>query len=633
MDNEKTTNNIDNNVDNEIYECLNPSNPKSFFLFAGAGSGKTRSLVNVLERFKDKHGKDFRLYRKRIAIITYTNAAADEIIRRLEYDDIFQVSTIHSFAWELIKPFTKDIKSWLKTDLKNDIAGIQQEQSKSRDLKNKTSIERARKIESKQKRLQSLDKITKFIYNPNGDNISKDSLNHTEVISITSNFIKTKSLMQDIVISLFPVILVDESQDTKKEMVEALFKLQANKKDFFSLGLFGDMMQRIYGDGKASLDKDLPDDWQKPSKQINHRSDQRIIQLINDIRKDADNQIQIPRSEKAQGYVRLFISDRHANKRGIEQLVTEKMIEQTGDALWNLEGNNVKCLILEHHMAASRLGFLDLYEPLYKNDKLKTSLLNGSLSGLNLFIKIVLPLVEANRKKDKFSIARIVKEHCFLLSKEHLINSKEQSKNIGKVNEDVTSLLALWSNNQDPRLTDILELIKQSALFEIPYPLNIIISSSDDSSEKKEHEETDQEEETDDIIESWDKALQTKFSQVEKYAEYFSEKSQFDTHQGVKGLQYPRVMVILDDEEARGFLFSYDKLFGAIDLSKTDKENIKDGKESSIDRTRRLFYVACSRAEHSLAVVAYTSNPEAVKNTAINKGWFSDKEIEIIRIK
>ena len=41
-------------VDDEIYSCLDLDNPKSFFLFAGAGSGKTRSLVEVLKRFREK---------------------------------------------------------------------------------------------------------------------------------------------------------------------------------------------------------------------------------------------------------------------------------------------------------------------------------------------------------------------------------------------------------------------------------------------------------------------------------------------------------------------------------------------------------------------------------------------------
>ena len=251
-------NNMDNHVDKEIYACLNPNQPKSFFLFAGAGSGKTSSLVNVLKEFKKEYGHNYRLYRQRIAIVTYTNAATNEIKRRLEFDPIFEVSTIHSFAWELIKHYTNDIKIWLKEDLEADLIKLQGEQSRSRDLNNKSSVDRARKIESKKNRLQNLDQIRKFTYNPNGDNVTKASLNHAEVISITANFIETKPLMQDIVVSIFPVILVDESQDTKKEMITALFALQQSKKDSFLLGLFGDMMQRIYADGKEKLDQNLP---------------------------------------------------------------------------------------------------------------------------------------------------------------------------------------------------------------------------------------------------------------------------------------------------------------------------------------------------------------------------------------
>jgi len=41
--------------------CLNLDSPKSFFLFAGAGSGKTRALVEAMQMFRKKYGQDFRL--------------------------------------------------------------------------------------------------------------------------------------------------------------------------------------------------------------------------------------------------------------------------------------------------------------------------------------------------------------------------------------------------------------------------------------------------------------------------------------------------------------------------------------------------------------------------------------------
>ena len=89
-------------------------------------------------------------------------------------------------------------------------------------------------------------------------------------------------------------------------------------------------------------------------------------------------------------------------------------------------------------------------------------------------------------------------------------------------------------------------------------------------------------------------------------------------------------MVIMDDAQARGFLFSYEKLFGAKAQSETDIKNKREGKDTSITRTARLFYVACTRAQKSLAVVAYTENVESVKDTALSNHWFSEDEIYML---
>ena len=71
----------DHEVNREITACLNVEQPKSFFLFAGAGSGKTRALVTALDRLRSSSGKRMRLHGQQVAVITYTNAACDEIKR------------------------------------------------------------------------------------------------------------------------------------------------------------------------------------------------------------------------------------------------------------------------------------------------------------------------------------------------------------------------------------------------------------------------------------------------------------------------------------------------------------------------------------------------------------------------
>lgn len=622
------TNNIDAPIDDLIFESIKPTSPKSFFLFAGAGSGKTRTLVNVLERFKVKFGKNYKLKNKRIAIITYTNAAADEISHRLEYSSIFSISTIHSFCWELIKTFTSDIKVWIAQNLNIEISELEEQQSRSRDLNNKTSISRAQKIESKKNRLQALENIQKFIYNPNGDNITKDSLNHSEVISITADFIKSKELFKQILINRFPVVLIDESQDTKKELIDALFELQIHNDGKFTLGLFGDTMQRIYADGKENLGMELPDSWVKPAKKMNHRSKSRVIDLINKIRKDIDGQEQLPRIENEGGIVRFFAVSRANDKFKIEEQIRQIMEKETNDEKWVGDVSDVMTLTLEHHMAARRMGFSTFFDPLYAVDKLKTGLLDGSSASINFFTKIILPLYNAHLISNKFEIATIVKQHSHLVNKQALQNEDNKLDILHSTNEKVNVLLSLWNEDNHPSLSDILKKIQETNLFKVTSTLKLVSQRVGIDSDK--NFEDDETMEDDEVLVAWDEAMKANFSEIIKYNEYINEKSKFGTHQGVKGLEFDRVMVIIDDEESRGFMFSYDKLFGVKPLTSTDQKNVDEGKETGIDRTLRLFYVACSRAKESLAIVCYSDVPKELKRNVVNYNWFSESEVVLI---
>ena len=615
-------------VNDEIYSCLDFDNPKSFFLFAGAGTGKTRCLVEVLTRFRGEKVERLQKGAKKIAIITYTNAACDEIKSRLDFDNAFHVSTIHSFAWELIKPYTNDIREYIRTSLKEDIADLEGKQARAKSETSKTYIDRARKIASKSKRLAALDTINKFTYNPNGDNVGRDSLSHAEVISIAADFVQNRPLMQSILVRKYPVLLIDESQDTKKELMNAFFKVQEEKSDCFTLGMFGDTMQRIYTDGKPDLGEGIPDSWAKPAKTINYRCPKRILRLINRIRSDADGQEQQP-NKNEEGVVRLFIVDtsQSVDKTQIETQAMKSMAESTRDPGWSSSSSAVKVLTLEHHMAAARGGFSAFFDPLYAVDKFKTGLLDGTLSGVSFFARQVLPLVEAKSAGDKFTVTSIVRKYSSLLKKDSLKASEQPLGIIRAAGEAVAELYSLWEEGTDPSLREILRTIRRTGLFQVPDALNPIAERlvqdevvGDDPDDA----------ELDPVIEAWEAALQCPFSRFKEYVKYISDESRFGTHQGIKGLQFPRVMVILDDEESRGFLFSYEKLFGAKPLSDTDRRNEAEGKETTIERTRRLFYVTCSRAEESLAIVAYTSNCKKLEKYALEQNWFANDEIVFI---
>jgi DNA helicase-2/ATP-dependent DNA helicase PcrA len=612
-------------VNDEIYSCLDLDNPKSFFLFAGAGSGKTRSLVEVLEKFQEKNVHTLRKRGQKVAIITYTNAARDEIKRRLEFDSSFHVSTIHSFAWDLINPYRQDIKAWIGATLEAGIADLLEKQAKAKGTATKTYLDRASKVESKQRRLAALPEIKKFIYSPNGDNAGRDALQHTEVIQIAAFFVLNKPLMRNILVRKYPILLIDESQDTNKELIDAFFSVQDEMQSCFSLGMFGDVMQRIYFDGKSDLGENIPDSWARPVKTINYRCPRRVIQLINKVRLDADGQQQESGKDE-EGVIRLFIVDsgQTVDKEAVERSIVAAMAECTGDTDWSLAASAVKVLTLEHHMAASRGGFSVFFEPLYKVDKCKTGLLDGTLSGVPLFSKQILPLVKAKTSGDEFAVAKIVREHSPLLRKDILKANEEQIKNVRLARDAVANVCSLWDDDKNPSLADVLGKIYETRLFVIPEVL-VPIARRFGLGENPPDDEA--EERSDSVLEAWDKAVQCLFSQFEEYVKYVSDESKFGTHQGIKGLEFPRVMVILDDADARGRWFGYEKLFGAKEPSETDLNNEAEGKETGIDRTRRLFYVTCSRAEKSLAVVAYTKEPALVKDHVLSQEWFSEDEV------
>jgi DNA helicase-2/ATP-dependent DNA helicase PcrA len=98
-------------------------------------------------------------------------------------------------------------------------------------------------------------------------------------------------------------------------------------------------------------------------------------------------------------------------------------------------------------------------------------------------------------------------------------------------------------------------------------------------------------------------------SQLLAYHNYILERSPFWTQQGIKGAEFNRVLVVLDDAEGTHNQFSYEKYLGLQAPSDTDLNNLKEGKETVVDRTRRLFYVSCTRALKDLAVVLFTGDP------------------------
>lgn len=417
----------------------------------------------------------------------------------------------------------------------------------------------------------------------------------------------------------FPFLLIDESQDTNKHLISSIFKVQIENENSFCVGLLGDMMQRVYFDGQENLHEIIPDSWKTPQKVLNHRCPKRIVDLLNLVRAGVDGQYQESRTDAKQGIVRLFIAGCEIEKKNeLEEEVRHHMMDVCEDEGWGDE-NTVQTLILEHHMAAYRLGFASFFIPIYKVDKYRTGLLDASIPEVSILWKVILPVVKGMRKDDEFSIISLVRKYSELYDKEKIMNSENQIQYLKMISRKIDNLFSLWDNENDPTIGEVFKLLSEIEVF--PLSQVIIDSLVLYNPIGKVFENLSEE------LNCWLNVFEVKFSEVEKYFLYVTGASGFETHQGVKGLEYRRVFTILDDSASSGFMFKYDKLFGVAPLTPKDKENIKAGKDSAVSRPQRLFYVACSRAKDSLAVLSYSQDLMQVKKHAIDSKWFDESEI------
>lgn len=515
--------NADNNIDLQLKECVSNEKRKSFFLFAGAGSGKTYSLVKLLENIQNVWGNKLMREHRQVAVITYTNAATDEIMRRIDYNPLFHVSTIHSFVWDSIKTYQKDIKARYLQRLQANIDELQAKIDATKNKETKTYKANQEKINHLIERKEAKEKIDKFIYNPNGDNLKANSLNHSDVIEIGTQMLQVNLLLQQIITQQYPFMLIDESQDTRSGLVDAFFTIQKNFPNDFTLGLIGDIKQRIYMDGKADIKNLIPADWEKPEKVMNYRCSKRIIQLANKISSVLDGSEQQARDDAPEGYVHLFLVNSHnvLDKNAKELDVRAKMSTITGDEQWN---SDVKVLTLEHSMAAVRLDFKDFYELFARLPKYQMSFLQGDMAEMSFFANMVFPLMTMLKENDGIGVLNLLKKKSPLLE---AVPDRDYPEMLGKIRNVLDELRS--SNLEEMKVSEIIEFVQRNMLFDIPDHLTLALNSKEEEVDKDDKESL-----------AWVRALQLPLRQFKAYDDYVHERTPYATHQGVKGLEFPR---------------------------------------------------------------------------------------------
>ncbi|EOG5603815.1 UvrD-helicase domain-containing protein [Providencia stuartii] len=466
-------------------------------------------------------------------------------------------------------------------------------------------------------------------------------LYHTIMYWTQAWLLQNKPTLQNILKDRHPIILIDESQDTMKGVLDSLMLLAEKQERDLTLGLLGDHRQRIYTDGHADLPSIVPENWATPELKMNHRSQRRIVTLINKIwetelegrTQPTKGSAQHPRMEKAGGTVRLFLGDTSRSPEDkvlSERLCAERMFKISGLADWNQ--GQYQLLALEHKLVATRGSFLDVYEAMVLLDPHSAA---PSGSGDNKGPSSVQTLLnELGHLEACVSNEGIVNEfQATEVFRRYggLDNMPEDSDaRIERMDEmlEAIEIFALACANTESTVAEVLAPVLKAKLFEVDPRLQ---EAYDDKSPappapRRGEDESKQTR----MRRGWCALFAAPWKQLKCYRNYLAGISELATHQVVKGSEFKHVMVVMDDSLAGGFLISYDKFFGGTELSKTDKQNVEMGKETTIDRTLRLLYVTCSRAQESLALVLWSSDPTAAMVRIKESGWFAEDEILII---
>lgn len=615
-------------TDTALHERLAGDGNRHFVMVAGAGSGKTTSLVKALAQIERTQGPALRRNGQQVACITYTEVAVEEIRGDVGNDELFHVSTIHSFLWTVIKPFQNNLREWVSNRLQGKIAEEQEKIDNPR-TREATKVRAAENIERYNRQLTEIDAVKSFRYGT-GSDYANGVLGHSDILKIGPEFIAGHALMQTLLTRRFPVIFVDESQDTDPAFVDALREVARAVPLGFCLGFFGDPVQKIYMQGAGPIPPE--EGWETLEKPENFRCPQAVLRVINRIRAE-DDQLEQTRGRHivvngedapVEGSARVLILP--ADDRRQERLEEARrwLADQDGDEGWLEEEDEeaLRLLVLVHRMAATRLEFPNLYGAL--NDKapeeLKSGLIDGTAWVVRPFLSYVLPVVLARHEGREFEIMRLLRKHCPRLQTDSLAGV-DAAGLLNGLQGQIGELVAMLGAGGDARIGDIVRFIRDNNLMAFDDRYVELIDLYAGTAEPVAEPAVDN---------AMLRFMQCDASELWGYRKYIEKMSPFATQQGIKGAEFDKVIVVVDDEEGRTNTFSYGKYFDVTPPSATDQGHIDARRDSVIDRTRRLFYVCCSRALSDLAVVIFAEDTAQMREALVVKGFFDTESIHVL---
>ena len=254
-----------------MFECLDEG--RSFRLEAGAGAGKTYSLEKALRRLIERRGADLLRQQQQVGCITYTNVAKDEIISRIHAHPAVRPETVHGFCWSILQDFQTTLRELVPN------------------------------LPSWGERLEEVGGIgsRRVHYELGYPGVTDEqvTLRHEDVLTLMIQAMEFPKFRR-VLTARYPVVLIDEYQDTDAAFVDALKAWFLDQGQGPLIGLFGDHWQKIYGEGCGLVEHAA---LEVIDKNANFRSVDSIVQVLNRMRPELPQMASDP---EALGEARVF---------------------------------------------------------------------------------------------------------------------------------------------------------------------------------------------------------------------------------------------------------------------------------------------------------------------------------------
>lgn len=598
---------------------------KNYLLSGGAGSGKTYSLVQVIREVISMHPSC------KIACMTYTNASVHEIERRVDHSNL-NVSTIHDFLWDNIKNFQKELKATLIELMNTEDSGIKLNDYDGEIPSDFYETERESNFSIQYKEYLKLR-----------DGI----ISHDEVIILSDKMFEKYPKIISFVKSRYPFIFIDEYQDTNPLIVKILLDYFKRDSKKCIVGFFGDSMQAIYDNGVGDINKYIVSEDNpggcvyEVQKSQNRRCPQSVIDLANKLRLDNLHQVpsddvEAPNMKEGhikEGSVIFFYSD--VDKTN--QLKTELKTLYGWDFS---DQKQTKELRLTHNLIADEAGFPTLMQ-IHDSDKIieyanrlkKYASSKGVLDEINSMTlgEAIGYFASKNPSEDKkwsatdgqkefiesnqelytsalniplIYITRYVNKDQLLDDKSDEDTNKGTGSQLSHLNKHLDKIehcIQLYQSkdyNEFMRVSSFKQVRNAREKMTLRKGIDKIASSCEDMTISGVIDLADElgicikDDKLDSYIKDnpylWMRIKDVKYVEARNVYNYRNGNKPFSTQHKTKGLEYNNVLVILKSNWSK---YDFASLF--YDTGK---------KGSVVNRTKKLFYVCCTRAKENLVV-------------------------------